>query len=206
MKQTQAGNPERLVRHALWLEIATVAWNVIEAVVAIAAGLLAGSIALVSFGLDSIIEVIAASILIWRLGCEVNCTHTTHAGKERVALRVVGVTFFLLAAYVAVKAGGMLFTQEAPGVSRIGLVLAVLSATFMPWLALRKKHVAKHLGSKALAADAMESFVCAYLSFTLLVGLGLNAWFGWWWADPVAALLMLPLILREGFKAFRENG
>ena len=205
MRQTEEGHSQRIVRHALWLEIATVAWNVIEAIVAITAGILAGSIALVGFGLDSVIEVIAASILIWRLRCEINCAHRTHVREERIALRVVGGTFFLLAIYIAFEAGAMLFSQESPKASGIGIGLAVCSGLLMPFLGLRKRRVAKQLESKALAADAMETLVCAYLSMTLLVGLGLNALFGWWWADPIAALLMLPLILHEGYDAFQDS-
>lgn len=205
MRQTQAGNPRNLVQHALWLEIATVGWNVIEAAVALTAGWLAGSIALIGFGLDSIIEVIAASILIWRLSCEVRCSHPSHAGEERVALRVVGATFFGLALYVTFEAASMLLARRAPDVSSIGMGLAVCSGTLMPFLAFRKRQVAHRMRSRALAADAMETFICAYLSLTLLVGLGLNALWGWWWADPVAALAMLPLILREGWDAMSEQ-
>lgn len=205
MKQTQSGKPERFIRHALWLEYATVGWNVVEAFVAIGAGWLAGSIALVGFGLDSVIEVTAASVLIWRLRCELACRHDTHSDAEQKALRVIGATFFLLAAYVVYEAGTMLWYRESPQVSVPGLVLAVLSATAMPLLGIRKRDVARHLGSKALAADAMETLVCAYLSSTLLLGLGLNAWLGWWWADPVAALAMLPLLLREGWEALAEG-
>jgi divalent metal cation (Fe/Co/Zn/Cd) transporter len=189
----------------LWLEYATVGWNVIEAFVAIGAGVLAGSIALVGFGFDSVIEVIAASVLIWRLRCELSCRHDTHERAEQRALRVVGITFFLLAAYVTYEAGTMLWHREAPEASTVGLVLAILSAIVMPFLGLRKRHVARHLGSKALAADAMETLICAYLSIALLIGLGLNAWLGWWWADPVAALAMLPLILHEGWEAAAES-
>lgn len=205
MKQTQTGQPERLIRHALWLEYATVGWNTVEAFVAIGAGWLAGSIALVGFGLDSVIEVTAASVLIWRLRCELSCRHDTHTSAEQRALQVVGITFFLLSAYVAYEAGMTLWQREAPQASVPGLILAICSAAVMPFLGLRKRHVAQHLGSKALAADAMETLICAYLSVTLLLGLGLNAWLGWWWADPVAALAMLPLILKEGWEAIEES-
>jgi len=194
-----------LIRHALWLEYATVGWNIVEAFVAIGAGVVAGSIALVGFGFDSVIEVIAASTLIWRLRCELACRHDTHAHAERRALRVVGTTVLLLTAYVAYEAGTMLWHREAPQISVVGLALAVLSAVVMPFLGLRKRHVARHLGSKALAADAMETLICAYLSVTLLLGLGLNAWLGWWWADPVAALAMLPLIVKEGMEGIEES-
>jgi len=200
-KEPSASYPEPLVKQALWLEYATVGWNVIEAFIAIGAGIIAGSVALVGFGFDSVIEVIAASVLIWRLRCEFTRRNSTHEEAERSALRVVGVTFFLLAAYVIYEAGSMLWHREAPEVSTIGLVLATVSIILMPFLGLRKKKLAKQLGSKALAADAMETLICAYLSVALLLGLGLNAWLGWWWADPVAALAMLPLIINEGREA-----
>jgi len=205
MKRTQSGNSQSLLRHALFLEYLTIGWNVIEAAVAIGAGWMAGSIALVGFGLDSIIEVTAAGMLVWRLRCELDCPHVTHAGAERKALKVVGVTFFLLAGYVAYHAAGQLLRGQAPLASMPGLVLALASALLMPFLGLRKRRVALKLGSRALEADAMETLICAYLSVTLLLGLGLNAWLGWWWADPVAALLMLPVILKEGREALMEE-
>lgn len=205
MKQTCSGNPEPLVRHALRLEYLTVGWNVMEAAVALAAGWMAGSIALVGFGLDSVIEVTAAGMLIWRLRCELKCLHPTHAGAERRALKVVGATFFLLAAYVGYQALGQLFNRQAPQVSLPGLVLALASGLLMPFLSLKKRQVARQLGSRALEADAMETLICAYLSLTLLLGLGLNAWLGWWWADPVAALAMLPIIVQEGRETLKEG-
>ena len=205
MRQTQSGNSERLVRHALWLEYLTIGWNVIEAAVAIGAGWLAGSIALVGFGLDSIIEVTAAAMLVWRLRCELACGHPTHAGAERKALKGVGVTFFLLAVYVGFEAIQQLRSHQAPQVSVPGLCLALASGLLMPVLGLRKRRVARQLGSRALEADAMETLICAYLSVTLLIGLGLNALLGWWWADPVAALVMLPVILQEGRETLKEG-
>ncbi len=205
MKRIQSNQSERFIRHALWLEYATVGWNVIEAFVAIGAGLVAGSIALVGFGFDSIIEVAAASVLIWRLRCELSCQHDSHEKAEKNALRFIGITFLLLGAYVAYEAGSMLWSREVPSTSTVGLVLAMLSAAIMPFLGLRKRHIAKHIGSKALAADGMETLICAYLSVALLIGLGLNAWLGWWWADPVAALAMLPLILHEGWESLTDD-
>ncbi len=196
---------KQLIRHALLLEYLTVGWNVVEAAVAIGAGWLAGSIALVGFGLDSIIEVTAAGMLIWRLRCELSCLHPTHAGAERKALKVVGVTFFLLAGYVGWQALQQLWHRQAPDASLPGLVLALLSGLLMPFLALRKRWVARKLGSRALEADAMETMICAYLSLALLLGLGLNAWLGWWWADPVAALVMLPIIIQEGRETLKEG-
>lgn len=198
-------NSKPLIRHALVLEYLTVGWNVLEAIVAIGAGWIAGSIALVGFGLDSIIEVTAAGMLIWRLRCELNCLHDTHAGAERKALKVVGVTFFLLAAYVGYQALWQLWHHQAPQVSLPGLGLALASVLLMPFLGLRKRWVARKLGSRALEADAMETLICAYLSAALLLGLGLNACLSWWWADPVAALIMLPVILQEGRKTLKEG-
>ncbi len=206
MRKTQSGNARRLVQHALALEYLTVGWNVLEAIIAIGAGWIAGSIALVGFGLDSIIEVTAAGMLVWRLRCELSCAHETHAGAERKALKVVGVTFFLLAAYVGFQALMQLLHRQAPQVSVPGLVLALASGLLMPLLGLRKRWVARKLGSRALEADAMETLICAYLSAALLLGLGLNAWLGWWWADPVAALVMLPVILQEGRETLKEGG
>lgn len=205
MKQTSSGNAERLVRHALLLEYLTIGWNTLEAAVAIGAGVLAGSIALIGFGLDSIIEVTAAGMLVWRLRCELGCAHPEHAGAERKALKVVGVTFFLLAAYVGFHAVMQLLNRQGPEASLPGLLLAAASGILMPFLGLRKRKVARQLGSRALEADAMETMICAYLSATLLVGLGLNAWLGWWWADPVAALIMLPIILKEGMETLKEG-
>lgn len=198
-------DPKRLVRHALALEYLTVGWNVMEAAVAIGAGWIAGSIALVGFGLDSIIEVTAAGMLIWRLRCELECLHPTHAGAEKKALKVVGATFFLLAAYVGYQAVNQLLHRQAPDASLPGLILALASGLLMPFLGLRKRRVARQMGSRALEADAMETMICAYLSLALLLGLGLNAWLGWWWADPVAALVMLPVIIQEGRETLKEG-
>lgn len=192
---------ENLRRQALRLEYFTIAWNVAEAVVAIVAGWLAGSIALVGFGLDSIIESISGVTLLWRLRQQ----GELEAEAESRALRIVGLTFFLLAAYVTYEAVGDLWRRAEPGESLVGIVLAAVSLVVMPLLGHRKRRVARQLGSRALAADAMETYLCSYLSFTLLLGLGLNAWLGWWWADPVAALVMVGFMIREGLEALRPE-
>jgi divalent metal cation (Fe/Co/Zn/Cd) transporter len=192
---------DALIKRALTLEYATVGWNVIEAVVAIGAGLAAGSVALIGFGLDSIIEVTAAVALIWRLTREAE----EETNAERRALLIVGLTFFALAAYVAVESAKTLWFREAPRESLIGIALAVASGIIMPWLGLAKRRLARQLGSKALAADAVETLVCAWLSAILLAGLGLNSLFNWWWADPVAGLLMAGFIVREGWEAVEES-
>jgi cation diffusion facilitator family transporter len=194
-----------LLNRALWLERLTIAWNVVEAVIAIGAGWLAGSIALVGFGLDSVIETIAALALYRRLRAEqAGAIKEETEAHERRALFIVGVTFFLLSGYIAFEAASTLWTEEPPEVSRAGMILAVVSLVVMPALAIAKHRAGKALSSRALVADAKETFVCSYLSLTLLAGLGLNSLFGWWWADPVAALAMLPLVIHEGWEAIEE--
>jgi cation diffusion facilitator family transporter len=183
----------------------TIVWNVAEAVIAVGAGWLAGSIALVGFGLDSVIETIAAAALYRRLRAEQSgATEEEAEAHERRALWIVGVTFFLLSAYIVFEAASTLWTKEPPEVSRVGIILAAVSLVVMPALAIAKHRAGEALESRALVADAKETFVCSYLSLTLLAGLGLNALFGWWWADPVAALAMLPLVIREGWEALAE--
>lgn len=186
-------------RQAIRLEYFTVAWNLIEAGVALTAGVLAASIALVGFGLDSIIETVSGLTLLWRL----KQRGDFEAEAESRALRIVGLTFFALAAYVSYESVINLWRREQPGESLVGIVLAAVSLVVMPLLGRAKRRVARRLNSRALAADGMETYLCSYLSFTLLLGLGLNAWVGWWWADPVAALAMVAFMIREGVEAFR---
>jgi divalent metal cation (Fe/Co/Zn/Cd) transporter len=190
------GAPLRL---ALRLEFFTAGWNTLEAAVAVVAGIAAGSVALVGFGLDSIIETMSAGILIWRL----RVSEERSEAAERRALKAVGITFFLLAAYILYESGSKLLLREPPRESIPGIVLALVALVVMLWLRAAKRRAAARIGSAALAADAAESGVCAWLSGALLIGLGLNALFGWWWADPVAALAMLPIVIREGLEAIR---
>jgi len=185
-------------RQAVRLEYFTLSWNAVEAVVAIVAGALASSIALVGFGLDSVIETIAAATLLWRL----KQRGDLEAAAESRALRIVGATFFVLAAYVTLESVRDLWLRHEPRESLLGIGLAVVSLIVMPILGTAKRRLARRMGSRALAADGMETLLCAYLSFTLLLGLSLNAWLGWWWADPVAALAMVGFMLREGWEAF----
>jgi len=192
----------RLLDRGVWLEIVTIGWNVVEAIVAIGAGLAAGSIALVGFGLDSVIESISGIALYRRLAFERDgATAEESEGSERRALWFVGLSFWLIAAYVVYESGETLISRRLPDSPTIGIVLAAVSLVVMPLLGWAKRRTGQKLGSRALIADATETFVCAYLSFALLLGLGLNAALGWWWADPVAALLMLPLIVHEGREA-----
>jgi cation diffusion facilitator family transporter len=196
---------ERLHRRALRLEYFTVSWNVVEAVVAIAAGLIAGSVALVGFGVDSGIEVLSALALVWRLrraGADASEAEAAHA--ERRALYAVAATFFLLAAYIGVEAIGALISGEPPERSTVGLVLALMSLAVMPLLAYWKGRTGREMGSRALQADAIETWVCSYLSLALLLGVGLYSAFGWAWADAVGALAMLPVILWQGWETLDE--
>ncbi len=188
------------VRRGRWLEYLTVGWNSLEGVIAVGAGVVAGSIALVGFGLDSMIEVTSGVALLWRL-------HTDAPEKreraEQVALKVVGVSFLALAAYVAFDALKALVTREPPEASYVGIAIAALSLVVMPFLARAKRKVAAKINSRALEADSRQTDICAYLSAVLLGGLILNALFGWWWADPVAAVVMVPIIGKEGVEALR---
>jgi divalent metal cation (Fe/Co/Zn/Cd) transporter len=180
------------------LEYLTLGWNVVEGVVSVGAGVFSGSTALVGFGVDSFIECASGAVLLWRLQ---ELEH--HARREELALRLVAVSFFLLAAYVAFEAGRSLIFREPPEASWPGIVIAALSLVVMPWLARQKRRVASELGSRALVADSRQTDLCAYLSAILLGGLLLNALLGWWWADPVAALVMAPIIANEGREAWR---
>jgi cation diffusion facilitator family transporter len=200
-----ASDRARLQRRGVWLEWFAVTWNVIEAAVAIAAGAIAGSVALVGFGVDSGIEVVAASALLWRFSkAGVDATEEEHGEAERRALYVVSGTFFLLAAYIAFEAVSALVSNDEPDTSTVGVLLAIVSLIVMPTLAYAKQRTGRALGSRALEADAIETWVCAYLSLALLAGVGLHSALGWWWADPVGALAMLPVIIWQGWETLVE--
>lgn len=190
-----------LVRRGRTLSWLTLGYNSLEGVVAIVAGLLAGSVALVGFGIDSVIELLASVAALWRLASDADPISRERA--ERLTLRVVGTLFLALAAYVTWEAGTALWKREAPHESIPGIVLAALSVVVMPLLARAKRAVANALGSGALRSEAMQTQLCMWLSAILLGGLVLNAALGWWWADPVAALVMVPIIAREGIEGLR---
>lgn len=183
------------------LQYLTIAWNSGECLVALAAGWLAGSIALVGFGLDSAIEVTSSVAALWRLSRDHDAAR--READERRALRIIGACFLALGAYVAFEAVMGLTGGQAPAHSRVGIVLAALSLVVMPVLVHFKRRIAARLGSGALEAESRQTEVCAYLSAILLAGLGLNAGLGWWWADPLAGLAMVPLITWEGWQAVR---
>jgi divalent metal cation (Fe/Co/Zn/Cd) transporter len=183
------------------LQFVTIAWNCGECVVALAAGFMAGSIALVGFGFDSAIEVTSSVAALWRLRRDAD--EVGRASAEQRTVRIIGCCFLLLAAYVCYKAVQALVERKSPDHSTVGIVLAILSLLVMPALAHYKRRIASELTSGALEAEARQTEVCAWLSAVLLTGLGLNAGLGWWWADPIAALGMTPLIAWEGWQAVR---
>jgi divalent metal cation (Fe/Co/Zn/Cd) transporter len=190
-----------LLRRGVVLEGLTVGYNALEGVVAIAAGLAAGSVALTGFGIDSVIEVTSGGLLWWRLRAELRSSVVGPTAEARSA-RWAGILLLALALYLVVESARRLITRDRPEESLVGIVLMVLSLIVMPLLARAKLRMAQALDSRALRADAQETIVCAWLSLTTLIGLGLNAALGWWWADPVAALAMVPLIVREGLEAW----
>ena len=192
-----------LVRRGLLLNGVTLGYNTLEAAVSLLAGFAAGSVALIGFGADSLIEVSSALAAQWRLRLDTNTDRRDHA--ERTTLRIVGWCFIALALYVAADSAKTLWFREAPETSAAGMVVTALSVVVMPLLARAKRRVAGGLSSAALHADATQTSLCAYLSAITLGGLVLNAALGWWWADPVAALCMVPIIAKEGMAAVRGD-
>lgn len=185
-----------IVQRGRELEYFTIVWNAAEGLIAIGAGVIAGSISLVGFGIDSFIEVASGSVLLWRMA--VDADERRRAVNEKRALRFVGTCFLLLAAYIAYESVTDLWSRRAPEHSIAGIVLACVSLVVMPLLSRAKRRVGRALGSAAMHADAKQTEFCTYLSAILLLGLLLNTFLGFWWADPVAALVMVPIIGREG--------
>lgn len=191
----------RAIKLGRALQYLTIAWNSAECLVALAAGFVAGSIALVGFGFDSAVEVTSSLAALWRLRNDAD--EGGREAAERRTLRIIGLCFLLLAVYVLCDAVIVLIDRRPPDHSRVGIVLAALSMIVMPLLVRSKRRIATRLGSGALEAEARQTQVCAYLSAVLLAGLGLNAGLGWWWSDPVAGLVMVPLIANEGWQALK---
>ena len=189
---------DRLARQAVLLAWATIAWNVVEAVVAIGSGVVAGSLALVGFGVDSAIEVFAATVVLWRM-------RGVDEAREERALQLIALSFFALGAYVVVEAVRDLLTDGHAVDSPVGIGLAVASLVVMPVLAWAKRRTGRALGSATVVADAAETRLCAYLSLILLAGLVVEATLGWTWADPVAALGIAALAVNEGREAWRGD-
>jgi divalent metal cation (Fe/Co/Zn/Cd) transporter len=195
-----AGSLARLRRRGFRLEYASMGWMTAEAAVAITAGVVASSVALTGFGLDSVIEFFAAAIVVWQLRGEI-------AGQERetAAVRLIGVTFFALAAYLAITGIRDLATGAQPRESVPGLVIAAAALLVMPGLAVAKRATGRALGNRTLVADSAETAFCAATSAATLAGVGLNAWAGWWQADPIAGLVIAALAVKEGIEAFEDH-
>ncbi len=192
-----------LLRRGLRLEYLTVAWNVVEGVVAVAAAIAAGSVALLGFGVDSFVESASGCVLVWRLFAEQRGGDDDVVERvERRAQRLVGASLFALAAYVLIDAVHSLVTRDRPAASPVGLALTTLSLPVMWWLARAKLRVARALGSRALETDAFQTTACYWLSLATLAGVGLNAAFSWWWADPASAIVVAGLVAREGWEAW----
>jgi divalent metal cation (Fe/Co/Zn/Cd) transporter len=192
------GELARLRRRGFWLEYASLAWMTVEAAVAIISGVIAASIALVGFGADSVIEFFAAAVVIWQL---------RGGGEERGtrAIHLIGITFFVLAAYLAVESIRDLISHTRPEHSIPGLAVTAAALLVMPGLAIAKRRTGQALSNRTLIADSAETAFCAFTSGAALVGLGLNSWLGWWWADPAAALVIGALAIREGLEAWEED-
>jgi divalent metal cation (Fe/Co/Zn/Cd) transporter len=192
---------ESLVRRAKLLARLGLGWHGIEAAIAVGAGIAASSIALVGFGADSLVEAFAGFALLWRFGGG----RASSEIAERRAQRLIGASFFVIAAYVAVEAIRTLVTGSHPEVSYVGIGLAAVTVVLMPPLAAAKARVGERLGSSATKSEGRQNLLCAYLSVALLVGLGANALFGLWWADPVAALVIAGVAVNEGRAAWAGN-
>ncbi len=187
------------------IEWVSAVWMVIEAVAAVVAGVMAHSVALVAFGADSVIELVAGGALLFRLYVEANRGSSERVERaERAASWIVGIALFALAAYIVISSVVSLLLQSRPEANALGIGIAVASSIFMPFLAETKKRVGRRIGSKALVSDGACSMVCAYMSWILLAGVGANALLGWWWADSVAALGFVWFVAREGLEAAKE--
>ncbi|OPX64562.1 MULTISPECIES: cation diffusion facilitator family transporter [unclassified Methanoregula] len=195
-----------LWRTALRLEYFTIAYNIAEAALSIFFGMLAGSIALVGFGLDSIVESLSAIILVWRLRRHGTVSREDEEKIERTAQRFVAVTFFVLGVYVLYESSEKLLGHEAVQPSAAGILIAIASIIIMPVLAWKKQSVGNAIGSKALVADSKETIACAFLSVALLLGLGANYLFGFWQADPIAGFVIVLFLFREGYEGWAEAG
>jgi len=194
---------EGLVRRGIRLSYATIGYNSLEAIASLIAGVFAGSVALVGFGIDSLVEVTASGAAQWRLRSDLH--EVRRAQVEAITHRIIGLCFLALAAYVVVDSGKTLWFRERPDRTIAGIVILSMSVVVMPLLARAKLRVASAMQSGALRAEARQTSLCAYLSIIALSGVVLNATLGWWWADPVAALCMVPIIVSEGIDGMRAN-
>jgi divalent metal cation (Fe/Co/Zn/Cd) transporter len=192
-------------KKAFYLSLFTVAYNFLEGIVSVAAGMVSGSIALVGFGLDSFVESLSGGIMIWRFRGLGNLSHEEEERMEAKSVRLVAYTFFILGAYVLYESMKKLILGEPPEPSLLGIVIAVVSLVVMPVLFFMKRSEGKTIGSRSLLADSKQTLACCYLSVALLAGLGLNYLFGIWWADPAAGLFIVVFLIREGYEALKEG-
>jgi divalent metal cation (Fe/Co/Zn/Cd) transporter len=197
--QRSSASRSVLARRVRWLVAATIAYNVIEAIIAIIAGRKASSTALIGFGLDSVIEVSSAAAVAWQFSAP------DHEKREKVTLRLIAVSFFALAGYVTVESLRALTSTDRAAHSTTGLILAALSLVIMPVLSTAQRRTGRALGSASTVADSKQTLLCTYLSAALLIGLGANALFGWWWADPAAALTIAAAAVREGWQTWHGD-
>ena len=195
---------DNLYKKGLFLEYFTVGYNVFEALAAIAFGRIGNSIALIGFGLDSVVESLSGLVLVWRLQQHRHLSEEEEENIERQATKFVAITFLILGVYVLFESVQKLISQEIPQPSLPGILLAIASLVIMPILAWQKYRVGKALDSKALIADSKETLVCSWLSLTLLLGLGLNYLFGFWQADPITGILIVAFLIKEGWEAWEE--
>jgi cation diffusion facilitator family transporter len=195
----------RLHKRALRLSYFTVGYNVLEGVVSIGAGMWAGSVALVAFGLDSFVESFSGGVMIWRFSAHEKMTEEDEERAEKKATRLVGYTFFVFAAYVLYESVDKLYMHEAPEPTILGIIIAAVSLVVMPVLYYMKRETAEAVGSRSLAADSMQTLACTFLSLSLLVGLGLNYLFALWQADPVVGLVIVAFLVREGYRALTQE-
>jgi len=198
-------NEEKLYKRGLYLEYFTVGYNIAEAVVAIVFGSIARSIALVAFGLDSVVESLSGCVLIWRLSQYKKVSEAEEKKIERKALRFVSITFFILGLYVLFQSLKKLLLVEIPDPSLPGIILAIVSIIVMPLLAWQKLRIGEKIRSRALIADSKETLACFFLSLALLLGLGSHYVFGFWQADPIVGLLIVIYLFREGVESWRES-
>jgi divalent metal cation (Fe/Co/Zn/Cd) transporter len=196
-------NRQAFAKRGRRLEYFTIAWNTLEGLVAVFTGAIAGSISLVGFGIDSFIEVTSGATLLWRMS--VDADEQRRERNEKLSLRIVGICFIVLAAYVGYESISDLLSKKQPEYSIPGIVLACVSLIVMPLLSRAKRKVGDSMSSAAMHADARQTDFCVYLSFILLAGLLLNAALGWWWADPIAALVMVPIIAKEGIDGMKAR-
>lgn len=195
-------NPKK---KALILSYITVGYNILEGVVSMIAGYLAGSIALSGFGLDSFVESLSGMVMVWRLKNPADSPDKDEERREEKAVRLIGYTFFILASYILYESASKLYLNEKPEASLFGIIIAVVSLITMPLLFHQKYRTAQELNSRSLMADSKETLACTMLSASLLIGLGLNYLFGFWWADPVTGLVIVFFLIREGREIFEDE-